>query len=68
MPPDQSFPNPGAGASSQQPYQMPSPYMPGDMFKQSREQPFAPQGMGGSYNPQDFYQQEQRRQIANVSC
>jgi hypothetical protein len=68
MPPDQNFPSPAAGASSQQPYQLPSPYMTADMFKQSREQPFAGQGMGGNFNPQDFYQQEQLRQMANVSC
>jgi hypothetical protein len=41
--------------------------MTGDMYKQSREQPFAARGIGGNFNPQDFYQQEQMRQMANVS-
>lgn len=69
MPADQTFPSAASGGSSQQPYQMTSPYMAGDMYKQlSREQPFPARAMGGNFNPQDFYQKEQQvRQIANVS-
>ena len=68
MPPDQPFPSAAPGGSSQQPYQMTSPYMTGDMYKQlSREQSLTGRAMAGNFNPQDFYQKEQMRQMANVS-
>lgn len=73
LPPDQNFSSPVAGGSPQQPYQMQSayqmqsPYVSADMFKQSREQPFAARGMGGNFRPQEFFHQEQIRQMANVS-
>lgn len=67
---DQNFTDHGASGAPQQPYPMQSQYMTGDVYKHQshmNEQQFNSRGVGPNFQTQGFYQQEQMRQMANVS-